>query len=92
MSVDSDVLRFIMPDPTQLKQILVNLVGNAVKFREQGIVEVQVYNGGMNELAFTIRDSGIDIPLADRAKLFIPFFHSDSSTSRKFCGTGLGSK
>ncbi len=90
MSVDSDVPRFITTDPTRLKQILVNLVGNAVKFTEQGIVEVQVCNGGANELGFTIRDSGIGIPLADHAKLFIPFSQSDSSTSRKFGGTGLG--
>ncbi|MBY3757509.1 hybrid sensor histidine kinase/response regulator [Azospirillum formosense] len=83
-------------DPTRVRQILINLMGNAVKFTEKGNVAVTVSaeprsdaDGGMM-LRFAVTDSGIGLTEEQRAKLFQPFQQADSSTSRRFGGTGLG--
>ncbi|KAA0685023.1 response regulator [Azospirillum brasilense] len=83
-------------DPTRVRQILINLMGNAVKFTEKGSVAVTVSaeplpagNGGVM-LRFAVTDSGIGLTEEQRAKLFQPFQQADSSTSRRFGGTGLG--
>ncbi|ALJ38404.1 response regulator (plasmid) [Azospirillum brasilense] len=83
-------------DPTRVRQILINLMGNAVKFTEKGSVAVTVSaeprsdtDGGMM-LRFAVTDSGIGLTEEQRAKLFQPFQQADSSTSRRFGGTGLG--
>jgi signal transduction histidine kinase/CheY-like chemotaxis protein len=84
----------VLGDPLRLRQVLLNLLGNAVKFTERGIVEVSVTGqpqaDGRNQLHFAIRDTGIGIPPEKQAAIFEAFTQEDSSTSRRFGGTGLG--
>jgi PAS domain S-box-containing protein len=93
--IDEGVPEWIITDGTRLRQVLVNLVGNAIKFTARGEVEVRVsiqpaYNGDMPRVAFAVYDTGTGIP-ADRVdRLFKPFSQVDSSTTRKYGGTGLG--
>ncbi|MBI5693538.1 MAG: response regulator [Verrucomicrobia bacterium] len=82
-------------DPTRLRQVLVNLIANAIKFTVRGEVLVSVRAagttaGGKAELAFGVRDSGIGIPPEAMARLFRSFTQVDASTTRRFGGTGLG--
>jgi PAS domain S-box-containing protein len=81
-------------DPTRLRQILVNLLANAVKFTQQGEVVVSVraepHHDGRMELSFSVRDTGIGIPREAMARLFQSFSQVDSSTTRRYGGTGLG--
>ncbi len=103
--IAGDVPPAIIGDVTRLRQVLVNLLGNAVKFTEQGEVVVaverrgeearQVEGGGevtspLQELHFTVRDTGIGIPPDRLSRLFHAFSQVDSSTTRKYGGTGLG--
>jgi signal transduction histidine kinase/CheY-like chemotaxis protein len=85
---------WVLGDPTRLRQVLVNLCGNAIKFTPSGEVKLtvthRVRDGAMVELRFAVSDTGIGIPLAARAKLFTRFTQADSSTTRKFGGSGLG--
>ncbi len=76
-------------DPDRLSQILINLVGNAVKFTEQGEIRLSVAEAGEN-VVFTVRDTGIGIPADDLGKLFHPFTQIDSSLTRRYSGSGLG--
>ncbi|MCC6291253.1 MAG: response regulator [Bryobacterales bacterium] len=85
---------WFLTDAARLRQILVNLVGNAVKFTESGWVRLAVAgepvpNGGWN-LSFTVADSGIGIPAHVIERLFQKFFQADSSAARKYGGAGLG--
>lgn len=81
-------------DPVRLRQVLINLVGNAIKFTESGQVVVRLHMLGLeNEMLkvrFSVTDTGIGIDDAQKAKLFQSFSQADSSTTRKFGGTGLG--
>jgi len=81
----------ITADPTRLRQILMNLVGNALKFTAKGEVilalEPDAATGG---LRVAVRDTGIGIPPERLSQLFQPFTQADSSTTRRFGGTGLG--
>ncbi len=85
---------WIHSDPTRLRQILVNLVGNAVKFTEQGEIAVQVSwlsaQGNDSLLCFAVRDTGIGIPVESRLHIFDSFSQADESMTRKYGGTGLG--
>jgi|GEM_PF-181361 len=97
--LESDVPPAILGDVTRLRQVLINLLGNAVKFTEKGEVVVTVAsNPGTVDakkehavtLKFTVRDTGIGIPPDRMGRLFQSFSQADSSTSRKYGGTGLG--
>jgi signal transduction histidine kinase/ActR/RegA family two-component response regulator len=79
----------ISTDPTRARQILVNLVGNAIKFTEQGEVRVRVSGDG-ERAVFEVVDTGIGIALDQQAKLFEPFTQADGSQGRRLGGTGLG--
>jgi signal transduction histidine kinase/HPt (histidine-containing phosphotransfer) domain-containing protein len=84
----------VVGDPTRLRQVMVNLVGNAIKFTQGGEVVVRVrpeeHSGETLRLHVAVTDTGIGIPQARRDKLFQAFEQVDSSMSRKFGGTGLG--
>jgi signal transduction histidine kinase/ActR/RegA family two-component response regulator len=89
-----DVPPFVVGDVTRTRQILVNLIGNAVKFTDEGQVNVhvsaeQVENGRFS-LKFTVSDTGIGIPADRMNRLFKSFSQVDSSTTKRFGGTGLG--
>lgn len=100
ISVNEKIPPLLWGDPHRLQQVLVNLVSNAIKFTEQGEVSVQVSivkqtvaeTEITNEvrLQFMVRDTGIGLTEAQLARLFSPFTQADSSTTRKFGGTGLG--
>ena len=93
--IDCNVPSLIIGDNLRLRQILVNLVSNAIKFTEQGEIFVGVHlrqskKDGNIELQFEVRDTGIGIPEDKMERLFKAFSQVDSSTSRKYGGTGLG--
>jgi len=89
-----DVPRLVLTDPVRLRQILINLLGNAVKFTEQGRVLVAVERlDGSDEIArlrFFVRDTGIGISREDARRIFEPFMQVDGSSTRTYGGTGLG--
>jgi len=89
--IADDVPRRIIGDPTRLRQVFVNLIGNAVKFTPEGAISLLVSCGeGEDVLDFQVVDSGIGIPPDRVESLFQPFTQVDSSTTRRFGGTGLG--
>lgn len=92
--VDPNVPALVSGDPTRLRQILCNLVANAIKFTESGEIEIRVECGppaGFDvEIRFSVRDTGIGIPIDKISRLFQSFTQADSSTSRRYGGTGLG--
>ncbi|NCC60718.1 MAG: PAS domain S-box protein [Verrucomicrobiae bacterium] len=94
LDLDVDMPRFAMVDPVRLNQVLVNLLGNAVKFTSQGEVELKVrYKPQVNNrgvFSISVRDTGIGISKEQQQKLFKAFTQADPSTTRKFGGTGLG--
>ncbi|MDB5756032.1 MAG: histidine kinase, partial [Massilia sp.] len=92
-----DLPRFVVGDPTRLRQVLVNLVGNAFKFTNRGAVGVRVERlagdparPGINMIRFSVHDSGIGIASEAQARLFHKFEQADSTTTRRYGGTGLG--
>jgi two-component system sensor kinase len=92
--IPPDVPDSLIGDPGRLRQIIVNLVGNAIKFTEQGEVVVAIMVESQEEeavqLHFVISDTGIGIPPEKQKQLFQAFTQADSSTTRRFGGTGLG--
>ncbi|HUX21054.1 MAG TPA: response regulator, partial [Spirochaetia bacterium] len=94
LRIDREVPVYLKGDPVRLRQIIVNLFNNAVKFTERGEIAVriaQVEDGaGKIRLRIAVRDTGIGIPDEKRARLFQVFSQVDSSTTRKYGGTGLG--
>ena len=92
-SIDADVPVAVAGDVTRLRQVLLNLLSNAIKFTDKGEVALTVKrasSGDGDELAFSVRDSGIGLSEEGLAKLFKSFSQADSSTTRKYGGTGLG--
>jgi CheY-like chemotaxis protein len=85
-----EVPELVLGDPLRLSQILINLVGNAIKFTQHGQVLVSVEQDTAGALKFTVTDTGIGIPADKRHLLFGAFSQADSSTSRKYGGSGLG--
>ncbi len=96
-------LKFVSPmpervrtDPTRLRQVLINLIGNAIKFTPAGFVELQVecvrepILGETGQLRFSVIDTGIGLSREQAERLFQPFTQADGSTTRRFGGTGLG--
>ncbi len=95
VTVADDIPDTISTDPLRLRQILLNIVGNAIKFTDKGCVSVHLKrenlsNPGKVALVFHISDTGIGITPGQSTRLFEPFVQADDSTSRKFGGTGLG--
>jgi len=93
--VDRDVPMFIRGDDLRLRQVITNLVGNAMKFTENGEIFVRVrnagtYQDGSMQLEFEVKDTGIGIPPDKQERLFKAFSQVDTSTTRKYGGTGLG--
>jgi two-component system, sensor histidine kinase len=94
LELDAPARARFRSDPTRLRQVLVNLIGNAVKFTETGGVRVTVRHLGASEagarLRLEIADTGIGIPASVRGRLFQKFSQADGSITRRFGGTGLG--
>jgi len=98
VELDEDVPRYLVGDPTRVRQVLVNLIGNAFKFTKSGSVTVHVEcrpddqdrPPGMHMIRFTVRDTGIGIPADALPRLFQKFEQADTTTTRRYGGTGLG--
>ncbi|MBR2648546.1 MAG: response regulator [Sediminibacterium sp.] len=93
-AIDSQVEAEIIADESRIKQVLINLIGNAIKFTEKGKITVSVNSNiideSLQELFFSITDTGIGISEEHIRMLFVPFTQIDSSATRKHSGTGLG--
>ena len=94
LRIEEGTPRYAVVDPLRLKQVLVNLLGNAVKFTEKGFVELALQcvalDAGRCAYTFSVRDTGIGIAPEVHRKLFEPFFQADASNTRKYGGVGLG--
>jgi two-component system, sensor histidine kinase len=92
--VSLDVPKHLLADPLRLRQILINLLGNAIKFTDRGSVKISVTSGPVSqervELHFAIADTGVGIPEQKIHSIFEEFTQADGSTTRKYGGTGLG--
>src|SRR6185369_1328304 len=89
-----EVPEYVVGDITRIRQVMVNLLGNAIKFTAQGEVELEValksHSADQLNVHFLVRDTGIGIPLEKQKMIFEAFSQADGSTTRKFGGTGLG--
>jgi len=97
LSIAPELPESIITDPLRLQQILINLLGNAVKFTNQGSIELRITPSAPKnpeldifDIRFEIEDTGIGIPLDVQRQLFQPFTQADSSTTRNYGGSGLG--
>lgn len=92
LNIDADVPKMQWGDPTRLRQVLFNLVGNALKFTQEGMVTIHLLlkKEPPEQLILEVQDTGIGISREKQAGLFSPFFQADDSTTRKYGGTGLG--
>jgi two-component system, sensor histidine kinase and response regulator len=93
-AIDPKIPRLMRGDPGRLRQVIMNLVSNAIKFTDRGEIEVRVRLDGVDTsgalLQFEVRDTGIGIPASKHQEVFQAFVQADASTSRQFGGTGLG--
>jgi len=93
-SLDPRTPYLLHGDPHKLRQVIINLVGNAIKFTEQGFITVRVHPRELDDnsalLRFEVTDTGIGIPPESQAAIFDPFTQADDSVSRSYGGTGLG--
>lgn len=95
LNISDDLPRFIQADALRLKQVLVNLLGNAVKFTEKGEIELRISaitdpNDDQITFKFEVRDTGIGIKADKQEKIFEAFAQEDASTTKKYGGTGIG--
>jgi CheY-like chemotaxis protein len=94
LNIEQGLPRTIWIDESRIKQVLINLLGNAVKFTEQGEIELKIQKLQSKEhkikLRFSVRDTGIGIPEDKQQRIFDAFTQEDSSVSKKYGGTGLG--
>jgi signal transduction histidine kinase/AmiR/NasT family two-component response regulator len=94
LKIDEEVPNWVHADPTRIRQIMFNLVSNALKFTQQGSVKIHAsaepQKNGKVKLSVAVSDTGIGIPEAARSRLFGRFQQAETSTSRRFGGTGLG--
>tara|TARA_R110002124_G_scaffold250140_1_gene415182 strand:- start:234 stop:2282 length:2049 start_codon:yes stop_codon:yes gene_type:complete len=90
LQIDTACAEMVIGDPLRLRQVLTNLIGNAVKFTEQGRVEVQVRPDGEDRIHFMVSDTGIGLSPEDSELIFNRFLQADPSIERKFGGSGLG--
>ncbi|WP_455152043.1 ATP-binding protein [Butyricicoccus sp.] len=94
LDIQGKLPQAVSGDPTRLRQVLVNLAGNAVKFTEHGSVTIAAKTVQQDEngvtIAFAVADTGIGIRDEDQARIFEPFEQADSSVTRKYGGAGLG--
>lgn len=89
--IDPSIPEYVSGDGARLRQILINLVGNAVKFTAEGHVRIVIQKGtGANEVQFSVEDTGIGIAPENLARVFDVFAQAEESTARRFGGTGLG--
>ncbi len=92
--LSDDVPDLVVGDPVRVRQIIVNLLGNAIKFTAQGEIALRVAVESRSQdllrLHFSVRDTGMGIPLAKQKLIFEAFAQGDGSTTRKYGGTGLG--
>ncbi len=92
--IDAEIPEILVGDPGRLRQVLVNLIGNAVKFTPEGEIVVQARlkqaDGDTCCIKFSVTDTGIGVPPEKRTVIFEPFSQADGSTTRRFGGTGLG--
>lgn len=87
---DNDVPEYIESDPYRIKQLLINLIGNAIKFTKNGHIKVKLSRESELKIKFSIEDTGIGIPIAAQSHIFERFRQADTSTTREYGGTGLG--
>ena len=94
LHIDSDVPQFIAGDSFRLKQILVNLLGNAMKFTFSGYIKLNITQtdatNTISKIKFSVVDTGIGIKVQNQRKIFQSFIQADNTTTRKYGGTGLG--
>lgn len=100
--IKNDVPTYLIGDPVRIRQVIINLVGNALKFTKEGEINISVSNNSASvpkdipladneiELLFAVKDTGIGIPKEKQLAIFESFSQADASTTRKFGGTGLG--
>jgi len=87
---DFNVIGAFRGDAQKLRQVVTNIIGNAVKFTEMGSVEVTTFLGEGDNVVIAVRDTGVGIPEASKDKIFEKFTQADATTTRRFGGTGLG--
>lgn len=99
LNMSKDMPRYLVGDPIRVRQVLLNLVGNSIKFTKEGGVTLEILpdpaaettsRADMHRVRFSVRDTGVGISKEAQRNLFNPFSQADSSVSRKFGGTGLG--
>lgn len=94
LNIEQGLPAFVWVDESRIKQVLVNLLGNAVKFTEKGEIELKIHRlpdtGPLLRLRFAVRDTGIGIPKEKQQRIFDAFTQEDSSVSKRYGGTGLG--
>ncbi|MDE8601908.1 MHYT domain-containing protein [Marinomonas sp. RSW2] len=88
--IEADVARAYLGAEDRIRQVLMNILGNAIKFTEKGHVTLTVSQNSNNSIRFSVQDSGIGIPPERLKSIFDPFTQADASMSRRFGGTGLG--